>query len=164
MIKKMHWFWIQLLLFQCLWFIAVIGQNQWLLAGVVLLVLHFIFSNSRTRDWRVLPIAVIGMIMDALLTQLGVFEFNHFPFWLGLLWVGFILSLGHSLNWLNHLPRLLLIPIGAIAGTLSYLAGWKLDAVGLPMGVVQSITILAISWGMILPLLAVLNERIRRVQ
>lgn len=160
----MPWFWIQFLWFQGLWLIAVIGQNQWLLAGVALLVLHFIFTNSRTRDWRVLPVAAIGMIMDALLTQFSVFEFNHFPFWLGLLWIGFILSLGHSLYWLNNLPRLLLIPIGAIAGTLSYLAGWKLDAVGLPMGLSQSISILAISWGILFPLLVVLDNRIRRVQ
>ncbi len=158
----MRWFWLQLILFQGLWFIAVIGQNQWLLVGVVLLVLHFIFTSSPTRDWRVLPIAAIGMVMDALLTQFGVFEFSHTPYWLALIWIGFVLSLGHSLHWLNHLPHILLIPIGAIAGTLSYLAGWRLNAVELPLGWLQSSMILALSWAVILPVLVVLNDNIRK--
>lgn len=158
----MRWFWGQLILFQCLWLIAILGQNEWLIAAILLLISHFVFTSSRRHDWRVLPIALIGIVMDTLLTMLGVFEFSHIPYWLALLWAGFILSLGHSLRWLNHLPRLLLIPIGAIAGTLSYLAGWRLDAVVLPMGPMQSSIILALSWAVIFPLLVVLNDHIRR--
>lgn len=158
----MRWLWLQLILFQGLWFIAILGQNEWLIIAMVLLLCHFIFTNSRSHDWRVLPIALIGIVMDTLLSMLGVFEFSHTPYWLALIWIGFVLSLGHSLNWLSHLPRLLLIPIGAIAGTLSYLAGWRLHAVELPLGWVQSSMILALSWAVIFPLLVVLNDYIRR--
>lgn len=158
----MRWLWLQLIQFQCLWLIAILGQNDWLLLALLILLSHFIFTNTRRLDWRVLPLALFGIVMDTGLSMLGVFEFDQIPFWLALLWVGFVLSLGHSLYWLNHLPRLFLIPIGAIVGTLSYLAGWRLDAVSLPMGVMYSSLILAVSWAAILPLLVVLNANIRR--
>ena len=158
----MKWVLIQFLVFQALWFIAVLGGNQWLVAAALLLALHFWLTPSRAADWRVLPIALLGIMLDSVLTLVGVFEFESIPLWLGLLWLGFVLTLGHSLAWLNNLPRIMLAPIGAIAGCLSYLAGWKFDAVGLPLGVMYSSLTLAICWGLMLPALVVLDNRIRR--
>ncbi len=155
------WFWAQLIAFQLLWFSAVIGRNEWLILPLLLIAAHFIFSPSRGNDWRVLPIALIGIMADAMLTWTGIFAFETLPLWLGLLWIGFILTLGHSMSWLRNLPKLMLVPIGAVAGTVSYLAGWKLQAVALPMGLAWSSAALAILWAVLLPLLVQLDYKIR---
>jgi hypothetical protein len=158
----MVWFWVQFLAFQALWFAAVLGGNQWLPLCLLILVVHFALSPSRLGDLRVLPIALIGILLDSLLTLSGVFQFTSTPYWLAMLWVGFVLTLGHSLAWLRHIPRILLLPIGALAGTASYLAGWKLDAVALPLGAGASSLTLALSWALVLPILVMLDSRIRR--
>ena len=158
----MQWFWIQFVIFQAIWLIAILGGNQWLALCLILLAIHFFVTPSRSQDWRVLPIALIGIVLDAGFTLVGLFEFDQFPVWLGLLWVGFILTLGHSLAWLRKLPRLALVPIGAVAGTASYLAGWRLDAVELPFGMGASAAALAVAWALLLPVLVILDDRIRR--
>ena len=155
------WFWSQLIAFQLLWFSAVIGGNEWLIIPLTLIALHFIFSPSRGGDWRVIPIALIGMSADAVLTWAGVFAFDSFPYWLGLLWIGFVLTLGHSMAWLRKIPVALLVPMGALAGTASYLAGWKLQAVDLPLGLTWSVVALSVLWACLLPALVRLDSKLR---
>ncbi|MDJ0831948.1 MAG: DUF2878 domain-containing protein [Gammaproteobacteria bacterium] len=155
------WFWAQLIAFQILWFSAVIGRNEWIMLSLLLIAAHFIFTPSRGTDWRVIPIALIGITVDATLTLSGIFVFETLPLWLGLIWIGFVLTLGHSMIWLRKLPWFVLVPIGAVAGTASYLAGWKLEAVELPMGLTWTIATLAILWAIMLPLLVQLDYKIR---
>ncbi len=155
------WFWAQLIAFQILWFSAVIGRNEWIILSLLLIAAHFMFTPSRATDWRVIPIALIGITVDAMLTWGGIFAFETLPLWLGLIWIGFVLTLGHSMSWLHNLPWFVLVPIGAVAGTASYLAGWKLEAVELPMGLTWTIAILAILWAIMLPLLVQLDYKIR---
>jgi hypothetical protein len=157
-----RWIWLQLIAFQLLWFSAVLGRNDWLLLSLLLIALHFAFSPSGRSDWRVLPIALIGIAADALLTASGVFRFDGMPLWLALIWVGFVLSLGHSLAWLRRLPLFALAPLGALAGSASYIAGWRLDAIDLPLGLTASIIALAILWSILLPVLVRLDFYIRR--
>ena len=158
-----RWFWIQLVLFQALWLICVMGQNDWILLALMMIGLHFMFSPVFMHDLRVLPLALIGISIDATLALSGVYAFESFPFWLGLLWAGFSLSLGHSLVWLKKIPTVLLIPLAAVMGSASYLAGWKLDAVELPFGVSTSMLLLAFIWACLLPLMLKLDTRLRSV-
>ena len=157
----MRWFWTQLIAFDLLWLVAVAGGNPWIPLGAAILALHFWLTPSRSADLKVLPIALIGISLDAILTLTGVFAFSSTPYWLGLLWIGFVLNFGHSLAWLRKLPRFTLVPIGAAAGSLSYLAGWKLEAVELPMGVMPTVLALSVTWAVLFPLLVLLDSRIR---
>lgn len=156
------WQWAQLLVFEGFWLLAVMGQNTtaWLLG--LLLLGHFIFTPSRTNDVRVLSLALLGLAMDGLLTWSGVFVFAQWPWWLVLLWCGFVLTLGHSMRWLARLPWWGLVLAGAIAGPSSYLAGWRLEAVTLPLGVSISLLILVPLWALLLPLLVQLDKRVRK--
>ena len=156
------WFWLQLIGFQLLWFSAVLGGNAWLPLTLLLLATHFALSPSGRGDWRVLPIAMLGFGADLLLTFSGVFAFDGPPIWLAALWIGFVLTLGHSLVWLRRLPLIALAPLGALAGTASYLAGWRLDAVDLPLGLTVSVIALACLWSLLLPALVRLDFYIRR--
>lgn len=159
----MRWFWIQFVIFQALWLVAIIGGNAWLALAIALLAIHFIATPSRQQDWRVLPIALIGIAVDTALTLGGVFQFEQVPFWLGLLWVAFVLTLGHSLAWLRQLPQVALFPIGALAGVVSYLAGWRLGAVELPLGLTITTIALGAVWALLLPTLVTLDRKIRRI-
>ena len=66
-----------------------------------------IFSSPRRRqDWRLIPVALAGCLLDGLLWWLGLFHFSSvFPLWLVLLWCGFAPTLSHGLRWLRPLPR-----------------------------------------------------------
>ena len=146
------WQWAHLLGFNLYWLLAVKWQQPGPL--LVILLLHFLFSPSRQRDWRLLPIAVAGCLLDALLWQLGLFRFPAgFPLWLVLLWLGFALTLAHGMRWLLRLARWQQALFGMVGGTSSYVAGAVMGAVHLPWGIWISVALLAVIWMWWLPVL-----------
>ena len=146
------WPWMQLLGFNIFWFVAVAWQHPAPLLG--LLALHWVFSPQRSRDLRLLPLALAGCLLDALLWQMGLFEFAFgFPLWLALLWLGFALTLAHGLRWLLRLPRWQQALLGGVGGASSYLAGGAMGAVQLPWGLGISGGVLALIWAVWLPVL-----------
>lgn len=155
------WQWTQLLGFYGFWLVAVIGQNSfaWLLG--LLILAHFIFTPTRTLDTKVLILSLIGLSMDGLLTWGGVFAFNLWPVWLLLLWVGFVLTFGHSMRWLSARPMWQQALLGAMAGPSSYLSGWRLGAVDLPLGPWWTLGLLAPLWALILVVLVRLDAKLR---
>ncbi|WP_319781619.1 DUF2878 domain-containing protein [Oceanisphaera sp. IT1-181] len=152
------WQWTQLVGFYGFWLLAVIGQNSlaWLLG--LLILAHFMFTPSRVADLKVLSLALLGLSLDGLLTWIGVFAFSHWPIWLVLLWVGFVLTLGHSLRWLAARPVWQQALLGAVSGPSSYLSGWRLGAVDLPLGPWTSIVILVPLWALLLVILVRLTR------
>lgn len=137
--------------FQALWFSAILGKNQWLLLGLVLIVLNLFSSPQRRSDIKLIPLALVGLVGDAILTYVGLFQFDHTPLWLVLIWLGFVFTFNHSMAWLQRIDWPLQAAIGGVAGTLSYLAGERLGAVALPMGTLMSTAVLAIYWAFLLP-------------
>ncbi|MFQ1712943.1 DUF2878 domain-containing protein [Aeromonas veronii] len=146
------WQWAHLLGFNLYWLLAVKWQQPGPLLAMLLL--HFLFSPSRQRDWRLLPIAVVGCLLDALLWQLGLFRFpSGFPLWLVLLWLGFALTLAHGMRWLLRLPRWQQALFGMVGGASSYVAGAAMGAVNLPWGIWINTALLAVIWMWWLPVL-----------
>lgn len=142
-------------IFQLLWVAAVLYQNQGLWACAILLALHFALSPQRKQDiTRTYKAILIGIALDFVLMQTGIYEFqdNTFPLWLVCLWVGFILSLRHSMAWLASQPLYWQIALGAVGGTLSYLSSERLGAVEITPTLAITVTILMLKWGMALPL------------
>ena len=132
---------INAVLFQILWFAAILGSAHsliWpsLLACSLLAIWQLNPMRRQASDFILIPVAiVIGLIIDTLLLQLKLFKFTYpFPFegisplWIILLWVGFAMTINHSLKWLNLHPLLPAL-VGAIFAPLSYLAGLRLGAV-----------------------------------
>ena len=121
------WPWMQLLGFNLFWLLAVSWQQPAPLLGF--LALHGLFSPQRSRDLRLLPLALAGCLLDALLWQLGLFEFaSGFPRWQQAL-------------------------IGGVGGASSYVTGAAMGAVQLPWGLGISSAVLALIWAGWLPLL-----------
>ncbi|MDX7922384.1 DUF2878 domain-containing protein [Aeromonas media] len=146
------WQWAHLLGFNLYWLLAVKWQQPGLL--LLMLLLHFLFSPRRRYDWRLIPVALAGCLLDILLWGLGLFQFPAgFPLWLLLLWCGFALTLSHGLRWLRPLPRWQQALFGMVGGAGSYVAGAAMGAVHLPWGIWISTALLAVIWMGWLPVL-----------
>ena len=156
----MMFFWAQAIGFQALWFNGILGMNQWLPAGIILLIASVAFSPKRAQDLRLWPIALIGFLGDLLLTQVDFFSFEQPPIWLATIWLGFAFTLNHSMNWLFSIKLPLQAMVGGIAGAMSYLAGARLGAVELPLGTLLSAAILSSYWAILLPTIVLLSKRL----
>ncbi|CAH0535205.1 hypothetical protein VST7929_02866 [Vibrio stylophorae] len=143
--------------FQLVWLVAVLGQQTllpWLLALLFVnaVIIHRYFSFP---IWLPLVIAMLGVVLDILNRGLGVFEFStpRFPLWLVCLWVAFGAYLLVMTPVLKQLGLFAVAVIGALAGAISYWAGFKLGVVTWPRGENATVIILAIEWGIMLPVL-----------
>lgn len=146
--------------FQAVWWSSVLWLNTSLLLTIPLLLFHFILLASLSKpEYRkvdlllMLKVAALGIGVDTVLSVLGVFEFALFPWWLGCLWLHFVLTLNHSLSFMRPLPLIFQALLGGIFGGLSYLAGAQFNAVSLPYGNVISAVVLFLVWLVLLPFL-----------
>lgn len=142
---------INALLFQAIWFSAVLVG--WYLAVVPLLalLLHGIFKEAGQHAYRfILLFACAGIALDTLMFQLGWFRSPHpdvlqlagMPLWLMCMWPAFGLTLGSSLSWWRQWPKTFKCAC-ALAGPLSYFAGMRLGALDIA---VQGFISLACIW------------------
>ena len=144
--------------FKAFWFVAIIYQQEAILLG--LLVLYFAtLSQLTTHLSHYLLFAVIGISIDYILYQQQIFVFDKpgFPLWLALLWLAFATTIKAFLSFLQ--TRLVLAALlGMCAGPISYYFAMQLNAVSFSQPLTYTLTILAIAWAVLLPLLLVLNR------
>lgn len=126
-------------LFQCLWFLAILVGADWALLAMLPLVLHAILNVGGIK--RLAPFAVIilwGVTVDSLLCTTGIYQpagaramlVGVVPVWLVMMWIGFALTVPLSLSNLVR-KRVLFILLCGIAGPLSYLGGERLGALSI---------------------------------
>lgn len=146
-------------LFQVLWFTAVLGTNQYLLAIVLLLALHLCWcSNRRAELFLLLTGSTIGIICDSIMFRAGFYVFTAetqswpVPYWLIGLWFGFAATLRHSMTPLLKRPILFTL-LSVVAAPLSYLAAAKLGAVEFPLGQLTTAVVVGLYWAVLTPLL-----------
>ena len=156
------WKWFQPVSFQIMWLVLIFGGNKWLPVPVAILVMHFILTPSRLDDFKVLSLAFGGFFIDLCMTTLGFFSFTEWPAWLMVLWIAFILNLGHSMRFLRNFKLMFLISFSALGGVYAYWASWKFGAVDLPRGALLTLTIVSIIWGVFLPLCVKLDILMRK--
>ena len=161
---------------QALWFGAVIGaaQNQFWLSPMLLMGFTFWEFCPVRRvygDFQLMLVAVlIGLILDTTWVQLGCLEFaagwalsERAPLWILLLWAGLVLTLNHSLAWLQS--RLVLAAVlGGVSSPLSYLAAARLGAVDIVSESRVWFLGLGLSWAVVLPLLLWLASHLKQLK
>ena len=147
---------INFLLFQAIWFGAVFFANSAIWLVIAALAIHFYISKTRILDAKIIVICgVAGLFVDSLLLNFEFFEFYTgqwvgylVPPWLVMIWVGFGITLNHSLSYFQQKPVWCVIG-GAISGPLSYLAGERLGAISLPQPLFHTIIVLALVWSIV---------------
>jgi len=119
--------------FQVAWFAAAYWHDyRSILVSVACLIwLYLCEPWSKIRIIHTLQLAVLGIIVDSLLTMASIYQFDNttlvLPYWLVVLWFVFACSLTMSmLPLLKHLS--ISIVAGAIFGPLAYWAGAKFGA------------------------------------
>lgn len=119
---------------------------------------HFIYSNTRIRDLKLLiTLVILGSSLDATLAHFGYFIFSSpttfigIPFWLIVIWALFSLLPNHSLSWLRKFPIMTALA-GFIGGPFAYYTGHILNAVQFSP-VSNTLIWISIIWAILLPLI-----------
>lgn len=157
----MKQFWIiNLVLFQATWVCSAFFTAQAPFITPLIVAVHFLLSPTRSRDLKILCLLPLGLLLDSLMLHFGVFAVDSeianqswFPVWLVCLWIMFLISFNHSLNWLLKCSKVILFAIGFVAGTSSYWGGIKAGALLTTWPDASVVAALAMSWGILLPLL-----------
>lgn len=145
--------------FQLVWWAGVLAGNQLILLSILLIVGHFLLSQSPRQDLQLMCLcAVVGMSVDTALTLFGVFVFADTPYWLALLWFAFALSLRYSLVFFLRIHVFWQALFGGVFGTLSYIAGAEFGAVLLPYGQWVSGIVLVVIWSVLFPVLLLMSR------
>lgn len=159
--------------FQLVWLAAVGGAARgWWWAGPLALMV-FAAWQVPTSPWPradlllMLGAAVLGLLIDTLWVQLGLMRFTTpapwaglAPVWIVAMWMGFALTLNHSLAGLKrHLG--LATMLGVVGGPLAYGVAeraWHAVQFAPPSWVV--FVALALAWGLVTPLLLFAARRL----
>jgi hypothetical protein len=163
---------INAVLFQAVWFAAVIGAGSgraWpgVLAVAVFAAVTLVNRDTRASDLRLMAVAAVaGGLLDSVFVATGLLRYaapwplpGLAPAWIVALWVGLALGLHHSLRWLRPHPARAAL-LGALAAPLSYLGaarGW--DAVAFAVPTWRTLLIVAACWAALLAGLVALARR-----
>ncbi|MBD8527507.1 DUF2878 domain-containing protein [Pseudomarimonas arenosa] len=167
-------FWANLIGFQAVWMASVGGaaNGYWWLGPLAVCLFagyQIGVGPDRRADLLILAAcAVLGFLVDSLWVQLGWMQFasplpwaHLAPVWIVAMWIGFALTLNHSLA--GFKKRLwLAAAFGLVGGPLAYYAAARAwSAVAIAEGAGPYIG-LALAWGVLTPLLLLLAERWQR--
>jgi hypothetical protein len=146
--------------FQVVWLLSVYGAGTglWLsgvFAALLFAAVTLLLSHDRRRDLRSLAIALpIGFAMDSLLAQSPYLDFaspypwvDWAPAWIMALWIGFALTLNHSLKpiYRKALPTFL---FGLLGGPLAYgIAAMRFGAMSVESDMLSCAVLVGLVWG-----------------
>ena len=157
--------------FQLGWFACVLGAaNDNELLGMIIalgiVIYHVVSQADSTNELKLVFAAVaIGLFWETGVLNLNILHYpSHHeasfwaPQWLIMMWALFATTINLSMGWLKG-RWFLAVLMGAIFGPLAFIAGEKLGAVVFLDSSLSMIT-LAIGWGLLMPALLWLAQRI----
>jgi hypothetical protein len=160
--------------FQIGWFACVLSaayqrEPLGMIIALSIIVFHIVSQpNAFHEIWLILAAVIIGLIWETWVLNLNVLYYpSHSeasfwaPYWLLVMWALFATTINLSMGWLKG-RWVLAVLMGAVFGPLAFVAGEKLNAV---VFLDQTLSILALSigWGLLLPLLLWLANRINNI-
>ena len=164
--------WINIICYQAVWLVAIIGAADGMAwAGPVAVTAFAALQINRSTDraadaYLIVVAAVVGFVVDSAfarsdaLTYAAPLPSTEFaPVWIVALWINFSLTLNHSLAYLKS-NLIVASLLGAIGGPLAYSAaatGWH--AITFPSQRGATLIALAVVWAVVTPLLCVCAKR-----
>lgn len=153
------------LAFQGVWFACVVGASfghAWpgLLAALAFAAATLLLGGRWRGDLRTLAIALpLGLGLDCGFAAIGWLQYPAVgawplaaPPWIAALWVGFAMTLNHSLAFLRGEPRLAAL-LGLVGGPLAYWGAARgFGVVSLPASAGMTLLALGLAWAALLPL------------
>lgn len=145
--------WFNAVWFQTIWFLCVIGREPLLPAAIAMVALHLMLVRSAKDEIRrIAPVVALGVMVDSLLSAIGVFDFGGtlIPLWLCIIWIAFAASIPRAFAVFGK--RLMIAAvIGGLGVPFNYAVGAQLGAVDFPLGPVITGLILVSVWAVLLP-------------
>ena len=156
---------LNIIWFQSIFMLSLRYQHEYIWVSSILFLLHLIVVRDKNAESRTLALGLTtGLIVDVSYTLTGVFVFSHsypltIPIWLLFIWCAFACCLTRSLKMFQH--RYLLGGLAAgIAGPFCYWNGHRLGAVDFPLGTLETLIMLGVSWAIVFPLMNCVNNRL----
>lgn len=142
---------LNLLWYQAIWFLAVIGGSSYLLVIFALIILHILLSKERLIECVVMfSGAIIGGSLDCVVATLGFYQYPDdsvlpIPIWHIAIWMGFCGTLRNGLNFMVRRPRIM-VPCAMIISPLIYLSAMRLNAVEFTQSLPLTLICVSIVW------------------
>lgn len=155
-----------MLWFQAVWWGMVYLRELTIPAAMAFVVIHFVFMKANRVDELLysLVVVVLGLGMDTYLAWKGVLNLTpgeiysvYPPLWLVLLWLSFSCTLRFSLKTIVS-NIWLAVPLGALGGAGSYLAGAELGVIEFGPDITSTGLTLVGVWGCLFALFSVVNR------
>jgi len=158
-------------LFQALWFSAVYGSAKGFVWPYLLFLVALCWWQLQPKrraksDIKLILISLcIGLVIDSAWINTGILEFTDktpiswlSPAWILALWIGFALTINHSMSWLKIHPLLPAL-LGMISAPLSYLAGKKFGAVVYNYDTLLVSAYIGLAWCIALPIIIQMSDK-----
>jgi hypothetical protein len=158
--------------FQIGWFACVLGAaNDKELLGMIIalgiVIYHVVAQADPINELKLVLVAVvIGLFWETWVLSLSILRYPSHPealfwapAWLIMMWALFATTINLSMGWLKGRWVLALF-MGAVFGPLAFIGGEKLGAVVFLDSTLSIIT-LSVGWGLLMPLLLWIAERIK---
>ena len=157
--------------FQVGWFACVLGAaNDKELLGMIIalgvIIYHVINQGDSRKELKLVLVAVaIGLFWETWVLNLDILRYPSHPetlfwapIWLIMMWALFATTINLSMGWLKG-RWFLSVFMGAVFGPLAFIGGERLGAVVFLDSTLSIIT-LSVGWGLLMPLLLWIAERI----
>ena len=160
---------VNFLLFQMLWVACVLGAaNQIIWPAIAILTGKLVIFSLPTLRVKndfifILTCLLLGFILDSALAYFNFINYAYdygysriAPFWILFLWIGFALTLNHSMAWLFNNIKLgyLLMALGP---PLSYISADRLGAVTISNMLLTTVLI-SLSWMLVFKALILVKQ------
>lgn len=158
-------------LYQLGWFCCVVGAAwDYPVIGAMLALgltgIHLLLADSRKAECTLMVgSCLIGVMVDSIQQELGVFTFKMqpgwplwLPLWVLVIWAQFATLFHYALAWLSG-RYLLAAILGAFGGPLAYWGGVSLGAAVFGENPGLSLMALAVTWALVTPALLWLSDQ-----
>ena len=164
---------VNIVAFQLSWWGCILGAAKDLtylgpaMMIIFLIVHYFLFVTDIRELYLVAIFGVIGTLIDSLMFLSGSFIYSGSytpdifvaPLWITAMWAGFSATVNHSMSWLKG-KWLLMVVAGIVFGPVAYFTGEKFGAIEFHLSFLSSIIVIAIVWGLSMPLIYYVNQYI----
>lgn len=145
---------INLASFYALWWSTALMANKGLDLFIALILVatlsvhYFIHKKSWKNETKtIFLIALLGCVFDIALHYFNFFELKgNYLFWLSIVWIGFGLTINHSMKKVFS-NNLLLFILALIGGPLSYYSASKFGLLNYPFNL-QHLVLHGLMWGL----------------
>ena len=154
---------INFVLFQVVWFMCLLLEQDSLVFSALVIVLMFYLSAQKKQDaLLVLKALPLALLCEFIAVQLGLFEFkvDPFPLWLVFLWIALVLCINTSMSFLTKLKPWQAFCVCLLFAPGSYWAGSRFDVLELGMPLWQFWPLYGALWAATFTLILFINGKI----